>query len=53
MAFQKMCPHLDKYGQDCGIAHNMNIFDIYRILGRIAGIAASLEIRQLNQKANL
>lgn len=47
MAFQKMCPHLDKYGKDCGIDHNMNIFDIYRILGRIAGVAAGKEIMDL------
>ena len=47
MGFQKMCPHLDKYGKDCGTQHNLNIFDIYRILGRIAGIAASLEIQEL------
>ncbi|MDE1920277.1 MAG: glutamate--cysteine ligase [Candidatus Omnitrophica bacterium] len=50
MSFQKMCPHLDKYGGDCGIAHNLNIFDIYRILGRIAGTAAGQEIMDL--KAN-
>ena len=48
MVFQKMCPHLDKYGKDCGIAHNLNIFDIYRILGRIAGAAAGEEIMDLN-----
>jgi len=47
MAFQKMCPHLDKYGKDCGIEHNLNIFDIYRILGRIAGVAAGREIKEL------
>ena len=47
MAFQKMCPHLEKYGQDCGIEHNLNVFDIYRILGRIAGIAAGREILEL------
>ncbi len=50
MAFQKMCPHLTKYGQDCGIEHNLNIFDIYRILGRIAGIAAGREILELEGK---
>ncbi len=50
MAFQKMCPHLDKYGKDCGTAHNLNIFDIYRILGRIAGIAASREIMELDSR---
>ncbi len=47
MNFQKMCPHLDKYGQDCGIEHNLNIFDIYRILARIAGVAATQEIKEL------
>lgn len=51
MAFQKMCPHLDKYGKDCGSAHNLNIFDIYRILGRIAGVAAAQEIMDLNSAA--
>jgi len=50
MAFQKMCPHLDKYGKDCGIEHNLNIFDIYRILGRIAGAAAGREIKELESK---
>lgn len=50
MSFQKMCPHLDKYGKDCGIEHNLNIFDIYRILGRIAGVAAGLEIKELESK---
>jgi glutamate--cysteine ligase len=50
MAFQKMCPHLDKYGKDCGIEHNLNIFDIYRILGRVAGVAAGKEIMELNSR---
>ncbi len=50
MGFQKMCPHLDKYGKDCGIAHNLNIFDIYRILARIGGIAVSREIKELEGK---
>jgi glutamate--cysteine ligase len=50
MSFQKMCPHLDKYGKDCGIEHNLNIFDIYRILGRIAGVAAGREIKELEKK---
>ena len=52
MGFQKMCPHLDKYGKDCGIQHNLNIFDIYRILGRIAGVAAGEEIMDLNSRKN-
>ncbi len=50
MGFQKMCPHLDKYGKDCGVKHNLNIFDIYRILGRIAGIAAGEEIMGLDPR---
>jgi glutamate--cysteine ligase len=50
MGFQKMCPHLEKYG-DCGIHQDMNIFDIYRILARIAGVAARMEIRELEKKS--
>ena len=50
MAFQKMCPHLDKYGKDCGTEHDLNIFDIYRILARIAGVAATEEIKDLENK---
>ncbi len=46
MEFKKMCPHLSKYG-DCGVHHDVNIFDIYRILARIAGIAAHREIVHL------
>lgn len=46
MEFKKMCPHLSKYG-DCGVRHDINIFDVYRILARIAGIAAHREIIQL------
>ena len=46
MEFKKMCPHQKKYG-DCGVRHDLNIFDVYRILARIAGIAAHREIRQL------
>ncbi len=50
MTFQKMCPHLDKYGKDCGTEHNLNIFSIYRILGRIAGAAAGKEIMELDSR---
>lgn len=50
MDFKKMCPHLKKYG-DCGVNHNMNIFDIYRILARIAGIAAHREVVQLEKQS--
>ncbi len=48
MDFQKMCPHLKKFG-DCGVHHDVNIFDIYRILARIAAIAAHREIVQLER----
>lgn len=50
MEFKKMCPHSKQYG-DCGVNHNMNIFDIYRVLARIAGIAAHREIQQLEINA--
>ena len=46
MELKKMCPHLKKYG-DCGVHHDMNIFDVYRILARIAAIAAQREIVEL------
>ncbi|MCD4726993.1 MAG: glutamate--cysteine ligase, partial [Pirellulales bacterium] len=39
MGFNKMCPHSKKYG-DCGVHHDVNIFDVYRILARIASVAA-------------
>lgn len=48
MTFQQMCPHSQKYGA-CGIHHDVNIFDIYRIIARIAGIAAHREIIQLEK----
>ena len=48
MGFQKMCPHLPKYG-DCGVHHDMNISDVYRMLARIAGVAARKEICELEQ----
>ena len=46
MVFKKMCPHSKKYG-DCGIHHDINAFDIYRFLARIAGIAAHREMIEL------
>lgn len=49
MVFKKMCPHLSKYG-DCGEHHDINIFDVYRILARIAAIAAHREIVHLESK---
>jgi glutamate--cysteine ligase len=50
VTFHKMCPHLKKYG-DCGIHHDLNVFDVYRILARIAGIAAHREIVKLEASA--
>ena len=50
MGFEKMCPRSSKYG-DCGIHQNINIFDVYRILARIAGIAVRMEIIELEKKA--
>ncbi len=50
--FKRMCPHLKKYGHsDCCLDGEMNAFDIYRILARIAGIAAHREIIQLEANA--
>ena len=46
MEFKKICPHQGKYG-DCGVKYDINIFDVYRILARIAAIAAHREIVQL------
>jgi len=48
--FQKICPHSEQYG-DCIPHPNTNVFDIYRILARIAGIAASREIKKLERDA--
>jgi len=46
MMFKKICPHSNQYG-DCGVHHDVNTFNIYRILARIAGIAAHREIINL------
>lgn len=50
MSFQTICPHSAKYG-DCVAHPDINMFDVYRILARIAGIAAHREIIQLKSKA--
>ena len=49
VVFKKMCPHLKKYG-DCGIHHDINVFDIYRLLARVASIAARREITYLEAR---
>lgn len=46
MEIKKMCPHLKKYG-DVDIHPDVNMFDVYRILARIAAIAAHREIMDL------
>ncbi len=48
MELKTMCPHLPKYGLD-EIHPDVNIFDVYRVLARIAGIAAHREIVQMEQ----
>ena len=48
--FQKMCPHLKKYG-DCGVHHDISVFDIYRLLARVAAIAARREIAYLEARS--
>lgn len=50
MGFKKICPHSNQYG-DCNPHPNMNIFDIYRMLARIAGVATSREIKTLEKNA--
>lgn len=50
MGFEKICPHSNAYG-DCNPHPNTNIFDIYRMLARIAGVATSREIKSLETKA--
>jgi len=51
MFFEKMCPHNDKF-YDCGVRAEKNMFDVYGILARIAGIAAHREIVQLKSVVN-
>ncbi|MFT7538689.1 MAG: glutamate--cysteine ligase, partial [Lysobacterales bacterium] len=46
MEFKMICPHNDKYSDTCK-HENIGVFDVYRILARIAGIAAHREIIQL------
>mgnify|MGYP001616580218 FL=1 len=50
VVFQKMCPHLKKYG-DCGVHHDISVFDIYRLLARVAAIAARREIAYLEARS--
>ena len=47
-SFQKICPHADHFHDDT-IHPDMNAFDVYRIIARIAGIAAHREIIQLEE----
>lgn len=49
MAFKKMCPHLSTYA-GCGVHHDVDIFSVYRLLARIAAIAAYREIAQLEAR---
>ncbi|MBN1586186.1 MAG: glutamate--cysteine ligase [Candidatus Omnitrophica bacterium] len=48
MSFHKMCPHRNTYNSPgCGCHGDCNVFDLYRILSRIAGVAAGREIEEL------
>jgi glutamate--cysteine ligase len=46
MEFHKICPRQRKYGE-CGPHDHWTMFDVYRVMARIAGIAAHREIVQL------
>ncbi len=46
MSFHKVCPYPDKFPH-CGQAYDQDVFEIYQILTRIAGIAAQREIQEL------
>ena len=50
MSFKAICPHLSKYGQ-CGLHTDINIFDVYRVLARIAGVAAHRETVDMEKTA--
>ena len=50
VVFKKMCPHLKKCG-DCGVHHDISVFDIYRLLARVASIAARREIAYLEARS--
>lgn len=52
MSFKKICPHSNLYGH-CGEDHDVNIFDLYRILARIAAIAARCEIVDLESEGKI
>ncbi len=48
MGFKKICPRIEKYA-DCEVHPDLNTYNIYKILARIAGIAAHREIVQLER----
>jgi len=50
MDFSTMCPHSERFS-DCGTAPEKNVFLVYRVLARIAGIAAHREIKHLETAA--
>ncbi len=52
MTFKTMCPHNKQFGE-CGVHTDQNRFDIYRILSRVAGIAAHREIQHLETAVGL
>lgn len=53
MNFKKICPHNEEYQErDClaGIQNEIDIFDMYRLLARIASVAAHREIIHLEER---
>jgi glutamate--cysteine ligase len=46
MAFKTMCPHLSCFGSNT-VPEHPGAFDVYRLLARVAGIAAHHEIQHL------
>lgn len=48
MAFKQMCPHAPRFA-GCGENTDTTMFGLYRLIGRIAGIAAQCEMVALGQ----
>lgn len=56
MNFKQMCPHKDEH-KEClflggGVERPLAVFDIYRLLARIAAVAAHREITHLKENAS-
>ncbi len=49
MSFKKMCVCPENESEECGVSPDTNL-DLYRLLARVAGIAAHREIKELEAK---